>query len=102
MVAGEYADGRQIDLQREAPLPVADRRWLWGPTSRFKKYEENVGPGSDEAFNWARYHCDRQLADGLEAVTVQFWRRGINEMGDPAGVYQPATMQELASISCSP
>ncbi|MCB0017032.1 MAG: HTTM domain-containing protein [Anaerolineales bacterium] len=103
-VVGEYEDGQLWDIQRDVPFDGTRHRWLIGPTARFKKFEENLREERAAAQPWAEYACRQGAKSGpdsrLVAVEVQLFQRVINDLGDPAGVYQPTTVDNLYRLEC--
>ena len=103
-VVGEYVDGQLWDMQRDRPFPGSRQRWLLGPMARFKKFEENLGEERAAAQPWAEYACRQGAESGpdgrLQAVEVRLFQRVINQLGDPAGVYRPTTVDILFQMDC--
>lgn len=96
-VTGRFEDGTTLDLRTERPPNGEAIRWVWGPTARWRKFEEQVARHRSEALlrSWARYYCQehnavRNLSLGrrLATLEIRYIYYVTGEPGQPPGPRQ--------------
>ncbi|MEP7287769.1 MAG: HTTM domain-containing protein [Chloroflexota bacterium] len=89
-IPAEFEDGTTLDLRTGKPATSAIPDASWGPSSRWKKFEENMNNDRNDVLlrAWARYYCrhyydNLPTGNRLKTFQIHFLYRRVHHPGEP-------------------